>query len=147
MLKRFVLFSLVAIVIFGVAFTLRGRQNTADAGELAAPLVAEDGVVRVGAIRFWRDYDANEIAADERYKGRQVRVTGRVLGVEKNLHGAGVLELVSGNALFRTLATLTLQETPRAAGLTRGDTVVVQCTGAGRSMRMPQLDDCELLRP
>lgn len=57
----------------------------------------------MGSIRLFHDYEANEVAADNRYRGKPVRVTGRVFSVEKNLMDAAV--------------------------------------------RMPQLDNCDLVRP
>ena len=146
MVKHFFLFSLVGLVLAGFLFRRKGgpaEQNP----ELAPPTVNAAGVTTVGALRLWQDYDANEVAADNRYKGKTLRVTGRVLSVERDANGAAVLDMVSGNPIFRTMATLQLAETQRAASLTRGNTVVVQCTGGGRVMRMPQLEDCELLQP
>lgn len=115
-------------------------------GPRLEPTVGSDGVTSVGSTRLWQENDANEVAADNRYKGKQVRVTGRVSGVEKNMMGAAVLSLISGNPIFQTRATLTPDETPRAAALAKGDTVVIQCTGAGTMMRMPDLDHCILQR-
>lgn len=147
MLKRFLLASLVGVVLSGILFARKGRAPNDVPLERAEPTLGGDGVTSVGSIRLWQDYDANEVAADNRYKGRSLRVTGRVLAVEKNLMGAAVLDLVSGNPIFRTIATLTPQDTPRAAAIAKGDTVLVQCTGGGSMMRMPQLEDCALLRP
>jgi hypothetical protein len=147
MLKRLLLFSLVGLALTGFLFTRKGRSPAEVPPDQAGPTVGADSVISVGSIRLWLDYDANEIAADNRYKGRILRVTGRVISVEKDPFGAALLDLVSGNPVFRTMAHLTLEDTPRAATLAKGDTVVVQCTGGGRLMRMPKLDDCALLRP
>jgi hypothetical protein len=147
MLKRLLLSSLVGLVLAGFLFARKGRAPDPVAVDRAGPTVGADGVTSVGSIRLFQDYDANEVAADNLYKGRPVRVTGRVIAVEKNLMGAAVLGLVSGHTMFRTMATLTPTDTPRAATLAKGDTVLVQCTGAGSMLRMPLLDDCSLLRP
>jgi hypothetical protein len=147
MLKRLFLFSLVGLVLAGILFARKGRSPTEVPPEQAGPTVGPDSVISVGSIRLWQDYDANEVAADNRYKGRPLRVTGRVLSVEKDPFGAAMLDLVSGNPFFRTVAHLTLEDTPRAATLAKGDTVLVQCMGGGRLMRMPKLDNCALLRP
>jgi hypothetical protein len=148
MIKRLFLYSLVGLVVFGIVMALRGRGAPADVSvERAEPTVGADGVISVGSIRLWQDYEANEVAADNQYKDKSLRVTGRVLSIEKNLMGAARLDLVSGNPVFRVIATIDSVDTPRAAALAKGDTVLVQCTGAGSFMRMPQLDQCALLRP
>ena len=147
MLKRLFLYSLVGLALMGFVFARGGRKPDPVAPDRAPPTVGPDGVISVGSIRLWQDYDANEVAADNRYKGKPVRVTGRVLAVEKNLMGAAMVDLTSGNHVFRTIAILTPDATPRAAVLVKGDTVVIQCKGGGMMMRMAQLDDCDLLGP
>jgi putative nucleic acid binding protein len=147
MIKRLFLYSLVGLVVFAIVIALRGRAPADVSVERAEPTVGDDGVISVGSIRLWQDYDANEVAADNQYKGKSLRVTGRILSIEKNLMGAARLDLASGNPVFRVIATIDSVDTPRAAVLAKGDTVLVQCTGAGSFMRMPQLDRCALLRP
>jgi hypothetical protein len=144
MFKRFFLYSLVGVVMVGFLFARAKGKPDPVAIDRAEPTVGTDGVTSVGSIRLFQEYDANEVAADNRYKGKPVRVTGRVYAVEKNLMGAAVLGLTSGNVIFQTMATLTPDATRAAAALAKGDTVVVQCTGNGSMMRMPMLEDCVL---
>jgi hypothetical protein len=147
MFKRLFLSTLVGLALMGFLFARAGRKPDPVAPDRAAPTVGADGVTSVGSIRLWQDYNANEVAADNQYKGKPLRVTGRVLAVEKNLNGAAMVDLTSGNHIFRTIAILTPEATPRAAVLAKGDTVLVQCKGGGMMMRMAQLDDCVLLQP
>lgn len=147
MLKRMILVGLVGIVMTGFLYARKGSGAAAGDPERAEAHADAYGTTSVGSIRLWQDYEANEVAADNQYKGRRLRVTGRAYSVEKSPMGNAVLHLVSGNPIFMSMATLTPAETPRAAAITRGDTVVVACTGAGSMMRMPQLEDCTLERP
>ncbi len=148
MAKRLFLYSLVGLVLFGFAFRrARSKPTTQASGELAAPTVDSAGIVHVGSIRLWRDYAANEVAADNLYKGKSLRVTGRVLSIGKDAREAAVLHLVSGNMIFQTMATLEMAQTQRAATLVKGTQVTVQCVGKGTMMSMPQLEDCSLLAP
>jgi hypothetical protein len=148
MAKRLFLYSLVGLVLAGFAFQrTRSKPTTQPSEELAAPTVDAAGTVHVGSIRLWRDYAANEVAADNLYKGKSVRVMGRVLSIGKDGRGAAVLNLVSGNPVFQTMATLEAAQTQRAATLVKGSRVTVQCVGNGLMMRMPQLEDCSLVEP
>ena len=146
MLKRFFLYSLAGLIVAGVAFKWSDKPDPV-ADERAAPRVDEAGTVRVGSIRLWQDYAANEVAADNLYKGKRLRVIGRVLTIDKDPYGAAVLNLVSGNAIFQTMATLEADQTQRAATLTKGTQVEVECVGKGVMMKMPQLENCSLLAP
>ena len=142
MFKRWFLYSLAGLMLVG--FLFRRAKPSDQAPELAPPVAGADGVVSVGAVRLWRDYEINEVAADNRYKGKKLRVAGRVMSVEKNAIGQGVIHLVSGNPVFLTMATLDSAQTQSAAALAKGQQVVVQCVGAGRVLRMPQLESCAI---
>jgi hypothetical protein len=113
--------------------------------QYAEPVKSPDGVYSIGAVRLWRDYEENEVAADTRYKGQRLRVTGTVVSIERDYEGRPVLHLFGGNAIFPTMATLNKADIPAVAQLKKGDQVVVRCIGAGREMRMPQLERCLML--
>lgn len=148
MFKHYFLYSLVGLVLAGFLFSrTRASESKDKSAQLAAPVVSPDGSVTVGAVRLWHEYQENEVAADGRYKGRRVRVTGTVVSVERGIDGSPVLHLLSGNPIFRTMATLERAFIPDAARLKKGDQVVVRCIGAGLMMRMPQLEKCMLLGP
>jgi len=145
MFKRYFLFSLVGLVLAGFMFFRSNASEPKKSAQLAAPVVGPDGILSVGAIRLYRDYQENEVAADTRYKGQRLRVTGTVTAIERDYSGQPVLHLVSGNPIFQTMATLDSAYTPAAGRLRKGDGVVVQCIGAGQAMRMPQLEKCSLV--
>ena len=148
MTKRFFLYSLVGLVLVGIAFSrTRPSADKGRAAQLAGPVANPDGSVTVGSVRLWRDYQENEVAADGRYKGKPLRVAGTLASIERDPFGKPVLNLVSGNPIFLTMATLDSSYTPAAARLRKGDQVVVRCVGAGVMMRMPQLEKCSLLQP
>jgi allophanate hydrolase subunit 2 len=85
------------------------------------------------------------VAADALYKGQRLSVTGTIVSIERDYDGRPVLHLFGGNAIFPTIATLNKADLPAAAQLKKGDQVSVRCIGAGREMRMPQLERCLML--
>jgi hypothetical protein len=147
MSKHFFLYSMVGLILAGFLFSRTKASGSKEkSGQQAAPVVSPDGGVSVGAVRLWRDYQENEVAADTRYKGKRLSVTGTVVSVERDAtDGSPVLHLLSGNPIFLTMATLDRAFLPDAAELKKGDQVVVRCIGAGQMMRMPQLEKCTLL--
>jgi hypothetical protein len=72
-------------------------------------------------------------------------VTGTIVSIERNYDGEPVLHFFAGNAIFPTVAVLNKADIPAAARLKKGDEVTVRCIGAGREMRMPQLERCLML--
>jgi putative nucleic acid binding protein len=114
-------------------------------GQYAEAVKSPDGVYSIGAVRLWREYDENEVAADLRYKGQRLRVTGIVVNIERDYEDRPVLHLFGGNPIFPTVVRLDKADIPGVTRLKKGDEVVVRCIGAGREMRMPQLERCLML--
>src|ERR1700736_1804386 len=49
---------------------------------------AYGGVITILANALYRAYDANEVAADEKYKGKSVKITGKVQNIGKDILGS-----------------------------------------------------------
>jgi hypothetical protein len=146
MSKHFFLYSIVGLIFAGFLFSrtkVSGPKQKS--GQYAEPVQSPDGVYNLGAVRLWRDYEQNEVAADARYKDQRLRVTGTVVNIERDYEGRPVVHLFGGNAIFPTVARLNKADLPAVARLKKGDEIVVRCIGAGREMRMPQLERCLML--
>lgn len=144
--QRRIVYAIVGLIFAGFLFSrTKDSGSKGKSAQSAAPVMSSDGYLDVGALRLWRDYEENEVAADTRYKGQRLRVTGTVVSIERNYDGSPVLHLFSGNPIFLTMATLNKADLAAAAQLKKGNQVVVRCIGAGREMRMPQLERCLML--
>jgi hypothetical protein len=146
MSKHFFLYPIVGLIFAGFLFSrTKASGPKQKSGQYAEPVQSPDGVYSLGAVRLWRDYEQNEVAADIRYKGQRLSVTGTIVSIERDYEGRPVLHLFGGNAIFPIVATLNKADIPAAAQLKKGGQVVVRCIGAGREMRMPQLERCLML--
>jgi hypothetical protein len=146
MSKRFFLSIIVGLILAGFVFArTKAPGPKQKSAQYAEPVRGPDGLLSVGAVRLWRDYEENEVAADALYKGQRLSVTGTIVSIERDYDGRPVLHLFGGNAIFPTVATLNKADLPAAAQLKKGDQVSVRCIGAGREMRMPQLERCLML--
>lgn len=96
----------------------------------------------VSSLQLWSDYQANEIAADGRYKGQQVLVTGTVGSIDKGPFGGLLLRLATGNQFMPTTCDMESSEQGQLAQLARGEQVRVLCVCRGIVLGSPQLDDC-----
>lgn len=102
-------------------------------------------VATVSAVELWRQYEANEVAADNYYKGRVFRVKGTVSSIDKDFMDNVVLHLESPNEFMQTMATMKdSKNSPNtaAASLRRGQRVTLVCVVKGRIVGSPVLDDC-----
>jgi hypothetical protein len=104
--------------------------------------VATKTALPVDAAALWAAYDANEVAADQQYKGQALAVSGTVKSFDSSMGDEPVVMLEAGDfdaVHVRDLPAAT------AAGLAKGQRITVQCTGDGEVMGSPMLGDCNLL--
>jgi hypothetical protein len=95
-------------------------------------------------MELWAAYDSNEVAADERYKGKLLRVVGTLASIDKDFLDKVVLRLRSPNQFMHTSATLVDAQKGAAASLRKGMEITVECECAGRIVGSPVLRKCEI---
>ncbi len=131
----------VAVIILALCGKLSGKSQPGASNEGAA---AATPAVEVDAVGMWRDYDANEVAADQKYKGQVLLVRGTVDSIDKNFLGQIVVHLRSPNQFAPTMATVESSEASKAAALSKGQKVALRCKGGGKIVMSPTLEDCTL---
>ena len=98
--------------------------------------------VTVSSMQLWSDYQANEVAADNQYKGKKVLVSGTVASIDKGPFGGLLLRLATGNEFMPTTCEMERSEQSELAQLSKGERVRVLCVCRGMVLGGPQLDDC-----
>lgn len=116
------------------------RAEAANSQSAAASAPVADAI-KVSARDLFRAYEANEIAADSRYKGKPIEVTGTVEGITSDLMDEPVVQLSAGE--FQSVNASGLDKSV-AAALSKGQTVTLNCTGAGEVIGSPMLSNCSL---
>lgn len=100
--------------------------------------------VAVDASRLWRDYNANEVAADNKYGGHEILVQGTVQSIEKDFMNSVILELRSSNQFMPTRAYLNSADVTQAARMSKGQRVLLTCTCKGKVVGSPVLKSCSI---
>jgi hypothetical protein len=138
----FVLF-LVGIIFVGAIVSSgdpesssSGYGSDSESGTAATPEIS------VTASELYRDYDANEVAADSRYRGRRLAVSGTVEEIRKDFLDNTILDLDTPNRFSSVRAELDDSQTTMAESLSKGTLITVVCEGRGSTMGSPILDDC-----
>ena len=111
----------------------------------AKPAKPAKPAVEIGAVKLWRAYDANEVAADAIYKGKTLRVTGRVASIDKDFLDNIVVRLRGPNSFASTIASVSKGQAAKAAALKKGQTITIDCVGGGRVIGSPSLNDCRFV--
>ena len=85
--------------------------------------------LKVSAVKLYNDYNANEIAADEKYKGQIIQVTGIIRDIGNDIMDNAYVTLI-GDQYFGDIQCY-FNEKSIVAGLSKGKkiTVVGNCSG------------------
>jgi putative nucleic acid binding protein/zinc ribbon protein len=127
-----------------VAFALFHFRDVAGESGRAAPTAVTVNEVALDALLS--DYTANEVAADQRYKGRLIRIRGVLKEVNKDILNAPFVVVGNGSdvALRDLQCALSQSAGEEAAGLTRGEPITVQGRVSGLRLNV-QLTDCTVV--
>lgn len=149
-LLKWVVIVLAGLFVLGLIVGQGDKKGTATAAESANGEAEETAAaappapaVEVSATQLFQDYDANEVAADQKYKGKRLKVTGSVAGINKNAFDNIYVEIATPNE-FSSVHAQGIPEAT-AAALQKGQAIEVSCNGAGLMMGSPMLDECSVL--
>ncbi|MFM9932878.1 OB-fold protein [Achromobacter xylosoxidans] len=96
---------------------------------------------QISAEELYRAYDANEVAADMKFKGRPVTIVGNVEEIGVAFNGNPYLALeVKGEFLASVRLNFSKAMSPRLAELSKGMKVQAQCVVLGMTVRTPILN-------
>ena len=137
----FVVLMVIGAMTTGSSTTIPGSSAPQASAEPVAQTTPD---LQVSAVDLHEAYDANEIAADTRFKGKKILVTGTVESIDKNAFDQPYLSLASGNDFTAVHAELEDGSVQKAATLAKGLEVTLSCTGSGRLMGAAMLSDCTL---
>ena len=87
-------------------------------------------------------YDTNEVAADNIFKGKTVRIKGTIASIDKDFTDDVVLRLAARNQFMDVSATMIDSEKAAAADLRKGQPVTVDCESVMRIVGSPSASKC-----
>lgn len=97
------------------------------------------------ALGFYQDYENNEVAADQKYRGKLVTITGQISRVKKDYSDRTYIELI-GRSEFSTVdCYLADGQEDIAVKLQRGQTITIRGTGEKKSF-FPQIIGCVIIQ-
>lgn len=104
--------------------------------------VPDANAVKVSAGKLFDDYQENEVAADNAYKGRKLLVVATVQGVDKDVFGNVIVNLRTSNEFMPVLAAVEGEMEAKAGALKKGQKITLDCEGGGAVAKIPRLEDC-----
>ena len=107
----------------------------ADADAKSKPQSAPSSAISITAARLWREYEANELNSDTKYKGKILSVTGRVNSVEKGNRGDSYYLLIDAeDSVYDITVYFKTSEISKLGNLSKGQriTIIGTCVGKCR---------------
>lgn len=139
----------VVLVIVGI---FASGNNKGGAGDVAGTQQAEakqstpqKEIVRVSVQQLFDDYEANEVAADEKLKGKIIEVTGTVQSIDKDFTDSIVVTLRTSNEFMPGRMAVPDSQKQQAMALKKGAKVVMRCEKMSRIVGSPAGRDCVIL--
>lgn len=152
--KKYAVWMGVSFVLF-IIFAIIGGGNieAKEQPQAAQSTMAEQQVeapkpeainIKVTALQLSKAYNANEVAADQKYKGKEMLVYGIITGIDKDFMNDIVVNLNSGNSFLPVRAHLEGGQDDKAASLAKGGEIIVQCSGGGFIIGSAVLNKCAI---
>ena len=102
--------------------------------------------ITVTAPEMYRDYDANEVSADEKYKGKVIAISGKVVAIRQNSFNDDEIQVhLKGGDYSSVDCKFSAKHKAEAAALKKGDKVKIKGLGAGKEVLGPALEGCSII--
>jgi hypothetical protein len=98
--------------------------------------------LRVTAEKYFDDYQANGLSANQEYLNKQVEITGQIGSVNADDPDSPYVALVTSNPILTVNAYINSAGMNEAAKYVAGQSATLFCTGAGVLLTFPQLNNC-----
>ena len=117
--------SLTLLAVFLVFATATTEESTEQDVRSSAPAFS------ISAAELFADYEANELAADQRYKDKVFTVTGTVEDIGEDITGTPYLTL-KASPLFSVQCMFSNSYRSQLARVSKGSSVSLTCKGKGK---------------
>lgn len=117
---------MVAMVALGPKNDCGSNKEAQKDVESAAP----SAVVEVTAKKLYADYEANEVSADDAYKGKVLRVSGTIAKIGKDILDDPYVALSAGDDIFEVQCMFA--DKGALGSLKKGQKLTLRCKGDGK---------------
>lgn len=135
--KRYILYGFLALIVLGLIqsqFEKGSAGTTAEVNAVAGP------VITVSAADLFSDYQANEVSADQKYRGKMLHVSGYVQEIKKDFADDIYVNLKGDGYFMHVRCSLADEKT--AAALAKGQYVEFRGRCDGMVVGSVILNDC-----
>jgi hypothetical protein len=132
--------AIIFLLATSLVFTSCDETNSAK----VASVTSSQPEVITTAVQYNKSYQANEVNADNKYKGKQIKITGTLESINKDFTEDVYLVLTTGEMELGVHCTLA--DPAGAADLVKGQKITLQGEGAGMTIGIPSVNDCKIVQ-
>lgn len=111
------------VLVSALGSPKEGQDPSTNETEATAEVVEE--VTTVTASQLFSDYKGNQVAADEKYKGKTIEVSGTISTIGKDILDTMYVSLKTGDIIGTVQCMLEDSELEKAASLTQGQQITL----------------------
>jgi hypothetical protein len=144
-----VLLLVVGVLALGYLVNQRGTDATTPAStskvtDLNAGLLngVPADIVKVTAPALYREYDENEVATDNRLKGKIIEISGKIAAVNKDFLDKPYVNLETSNQFSSARIAPVAADADKLAALRKGQPITFRCARMTRILGAPSGSDC-----
>lgn len=110
-----------------------------------SPPVVEAPILRITAQELKDRYDDNEVAANQRFQGYRLEISGSITSIDEDFLGSPTVNLETDNSYESVHIKLPKEQSSVVAQLTRGQVFAVRCETIQRIIALPVASDCVIV--
>jgi len=138
------LLNVLSVVILA-AFAMMAAGSLESEESTESQVANQAPALTVSAVRLFADYDSNEVAADQKYKGKTLLVSGTVNDIGKDIMDTMYVTLVGDGVIGQVQCFFAKSHAGALAGLSKGMNVSVKGRCDGKMMNV-MMKGCTLQR-
>lgn len=147
-----VIIAFAALIIIGN--TEESETDSGDGGQSSVSTTADqpeetteapEEIIEISAQDLFAAYDQNEIAADAKYKGKKLKITGTVNNIGRDILDDVYITMDTGEYLWDVQCYFTdAEQIDAVASLKSGDTITIIGECSGLSITSVVVKNCEI---
>lgn len=134
---------LACLVVFSLGGCGGSQTGTTSSNETKTA----EPAIKVTANELLAAYNENEVAGDEKYKGKTLEVSGKIDDIQAGIGDDKFVLLKAGKDMEfnKPQAHFAASETSKISTLKKGAEIKLKCVGDGEVMKSPMLKDCTII--
>lgn len=153
--KKWWFWAIIVVVLYVIGSSAGNKegngqpaaQESAKQQEAQQSKPAEEAAIKVTASQLYSDYEANEVAADAKYKDKKVEITGTISSIGKDLMDTPYVALVvsPNNPVFSVQCMFKKGDESQLAALAKGSDITLKGKVGGKLGNV-LINDCSLVK-